>query len=141
MAGRNRTAVKQIHSLAPETNTGSGHSGRHGIRTHTSFRAHALAVRSGKPYPATFRFKWTAGESNPDFLVANQASSHWTSSPYFRIQEVRPGIEPGLPPYHGSVQPKHLQTLPLSVIPDGVEPSSPACHAGVVAVGPRDQIE
>jgi hypothetical protein len=26
-------------------------------------------------------FKWTAGESNPDFLGANQASSRWTSSP------------------------------------------------------------
>ena len=26
-------------------------------------------------------FKWTTGESNPDFLVASQASSHWTSSP------------------------------------------------------------
>lgn len=25
--------------------------------------------------------------------------------------------------------------------PDGVEPSSPACHAGVVAVGPRSRVE
>ena len=25
--------------------------------------------------------EWTAGESNPDYLGANQASSHWTSSP------------------------------------------------------------
>ena len=26
------------------------------------------------------------------------------------VKEVRPGIEPGLPPYHGGVLPKHLQT-------------------------------
>ena len=26
--------------------------------------------------------EWTAGESNPDFLVASQASSRWTSSPF-----------------------------------------------------------
>lgn len=25
--------------------------------------------------------EWTAGELNPDFLVASQASCHWTSSP------------------------------------------------------------
>jgi hypothetical protein len=25
--------------------------------------------------------KWTAGESNPDYLVASQESFHWTSSP------------------------------------------------------------
>ena len=54
------------------------------------------------------------------------------------VAEVRPGIEPGLPPYHGGVLPKHLQTFRM--IPDGVEPSSPACHAGVVAVGPRDRV-
>jgi hypothetical protein len=29
----------------------------------------------------------------------------------FVIQEVRPGIEPSLPPYHGGVLPKHLQTM------------------------------
>ena len=27
------------------------------------------------------------------------------------LQEVRPGIEPGLPLYHSGVQPKHLQTI------------------------------
>ena len=35
-------------------------------------------------------------------------------------QEVRPGIEPGLPPYHSGVLPKHLQT---KVIPAGIEPA------------------
>ena len=27
------------------------------------------------------------------------------------MQEVRPGVEPGLPPYRGGVLPKHLQTV------------------------------
>ena len=52
------------------------------------------------------------------------------------LREVRPGIEPGLPPYHGGVLPKHLQT---KVIPDGIEPSFPGRQPGVVAVGPRDR--
>ena len=102
-------------------------------------RSHGLANRPGEPYPATFRMfnlsvdppgiepgfpdcrtgvfpldhepvllQWTAGESNPDYLGASQASSRWTSSPIYR--EVRPGIEPGLRPYHRRVQPEHLQT-------------------------------
>jgi hypothetical protein len=29
----------------------------------------------------TSYFEWTAGESNPDFLLARQVSSRWTSSP------------------------------------------------------------
>jgi hypothetical protein len=53
----------------------------------------------------------------------------------FVVREVRPGIEPGLPPYHGGVLPKHLQT---KVIPDGIEPSFPGRQPSVVAVGPRD---
>ena len=28
-----------------------------------------------------------------------------------RVEEVRPGLEPDLPPYHGGVLPKHLQTI------------------------------
>ena len=39
------------------------------------------------------------------------------------LSEVRLGIEPSLPPYHGGVQPQHLQTNSKSVIPDGTEPS------------------
>jgi hypothetical protein len=54
-------------------------------------------------------FSGPAGESNPDLLVASQASSRWTSRPCL-LSEVRPGIEPGLPPYQGGVRPKHLQT-------------------------------
>ena len=39
-----------------------------------------------EPYPATFQSnssisEWTTGESNPDLLVASQASFRWTSSP------------------------------------------------------------
>ena len=54
--------------------------------------------------------QWTAGELNPDLLVAGQASSRWTSRP-FLIPEVRPGVEPGLLPYQSSVRPQHLQTI------------------------------
>ena len=51
-------------------------------------------------------------------------SSRWTSSPFHLLNaEVRPGIEPGLPPYRGGVLPKHLQTNLVAVIPDGIEPS------------------
>ena len=39
------------------------------------------------------------------------------------LSEVRPGIEPGLRPYHRRVRPKHLQTNRYQVIADGVEPS------------------
>jgi hypothetical protein len=39
-------------------------------------------IGGGMPRPcAPFSFKWTAGESNPDFLVAGQVSCRWTSSP------------------------------------------------------------
>src|SRR3954469_23192597 len=50
-----------------------------------------------------------AGESNPDLLVAGQASSRWTSRPCF-LPEVRLGIEPSLPLYQSGVQPQQLQT-------------------------------
>ena len=53
------------------------------------------------------------------------------------LRELRPGLDPGLPPYRGGVLPKHLQTDRAKVIPDGVEPSFPGCRPGVVAVGPR----
>ena len=40
------------------------------------------------------------------------------------LQEVCPGLEPDLPPYHGGVLPQHLQTV-VSVIPGRIEPSFP----------------
>ena len=106
-----------------------------GANPHLRFQRAALAKRSGQPYPATFRnLQWTAGESNPDFLLARQVSSRWTSSPKRIHAEVRPGFEPGLPPYRGGVPPQHLQT---EVTPDGIEPPFPERQSGVVAVGPR----
>src|SRR6266702_8392688 len=53
--------------------------------------------------------------------------------------EVRPGIEPDLPPYQSGVLPKHLQTV-YQMIPDGLEPSLPGCRPGVFAAGPRDRV-
>ena len=53
--------------------------------------------------------QWTAGESNPNLRRAIPASSRWTSSPFY--PEVRPGLEPGLPPYQRGVLPQHLQTF------------------------------
>src|SRR5205814_3779161 len=78
-------------------------------------------------------FQWTHRESNPDFQSAGLVSSRWTMSPstlewtgrgveprssacragVFPLdqppesftQKVRPGIEPGLPPYQGGVLP------------------------------------
>ena len=67
-------------------------------------------MRPGKPLSGYLPFlQWTAGESNPDCLGANQASSRWTSGPC--IQEVRSGIEPDLPPYRGGVLPEHLPAV------------------------------
>ena len=46
--------------------------------------------------------KWTAGESNPDLLIANQASSHSTSRPVCRA--TRTGIEPASARLKASLQ-------------------------------------
>jgi hypothetical protein len=98
-------------------------------------KPHGLANRPGEPYPATFRMQWTHRESNSDFRHARAVSSRWTMSPSSavdrpgnrtpissvqtrhlpvgraaQLSEVRLGIEPSLPPYHGGVQPQHLQT-------------------------------
>ena len=56
----------------------------------------ALAERPGQPYPATFR-KWTATDSNRDFLLAGQVSSHWTSSPKSTMRESNPPNRFGRP--------------------------------------------
>src|SRR5580700_4629420 len=37
--------------------------------------------------------EWTAGESNPDFLVASQASSRLTSSPGWRVESPRSKVQ------------------------------------------------
>ena len=125
-------------------------SGRRGSRTHMAVKPHGLANRPGEPYPATFRMQWTHRESNSDLCHARAVSSRWTMSPFRSVDrpgnrtpiswvqarhlpvrraahssEVRPGIEPGLPPYQGGVQPQHLQTaaIAIAMTPDGIEPS------------------
>ena len=129
--------------------------GRRGIRTHMTRRSRGLANRPGKPYPATFRsFQWTHPELNWDLRHARAASSPWTMSPCFQVdrrgveprlpgckpsvfpldqrpevQEVRPGFEPGLPPYHGGgppcgrCPPKTPTDHVLQMIPTGIEPT------------------
>jgi hypothetical protein len=136
----------------------------------------ALAVRSGQPYPATFRIhrssvdppgvepesppchsgvvpldyepvlrrQWTAGELNPDLLVATQMSCRWTSSPVFErsVRELNPifrltkavcsrNTYRPLKTTAVSLHPRYRSAASLAST-DGVEPSSPACRAGVV---------
>jgi hypothetical protein len=76
-------------------------------------KPHGLANRPGEPYPATFRF-----------LVdrpGNRTPISWLQARHLPVgraahvqSEVRLGIEPSLPPYHGGVQPQHLQTKVFS---------------------------
>lgn len=69
--------------------------------------------------------EWTAGDSNP-----GTAAKRWSPGckpSVFALdqrplyQEVRPGVEPGLLPYRGSVPPR--TPTDHRVIPDGLEPS------------------
>ena len=41
-----------------------------------------------------FRRQWTAGELNPDLLIASQMSCRWTSSPNFErsVRELNPSL-------------------------------------------------
>jgi hypothetical protein len=39
-------------------------------------------------------YQWTAGDSNPDFLVADQESCHWTNSPFVSSSAVAPSCSP-----------------------------------------------
>jgi hypothetical protein len=110
-------------------------------------------VRPGQPYPATFlpasfptSHQWTAGESNPDLLVAGQVSCRWTSSPFCSNLNQGP---PENRTRSRSLQESHAasaladhsvhQSVESSqVVPEGVEPPFPLCKRGVVAIGPRD---
>jgi hypothetical protein len=115
-------------------------------------KPHGLANRPGEPYPATFRisvdpprielgspprqggvvpldhepitFSGPAGESNPDLLVASQASSRWTSRPMFSqrsVWELNPVFRLTTAACgHSTYRPKCSS---LAVIPDGIEPS------------------
>ena len=92
-------------------------SGRRGSRTLITRRWHALAVRPGKPYPAAFRNQIESGpEGNRTLLtdLARISRPLGTCQPICFYSEVRPGIEPGLRPYHRRVLPQHLQTVHFS---------------------------
>ena len=78
---RNRTAAKQIHSLSPETSTGSGHSGRQGSRTLKARRPHGLANRPGKPYSATFLISGPHGSRTHHTDLARISRHHRHASP------------------------------------------------------------
>jgi hypothetical protein len=87
--------------------------------------------------------EWTAGESNPDFLVAGQVSSRWTSSPLFsKPRSARESNSVHLPTTEACRQrtrgPYAFMNESQSVVPEGVEPPFPLCRRGVVAIGPRD---
>jgi hypothetical protein len=62
----------------------------------------------------TGRRQWTAGESNPDLLVASQASSRWTSGPSFRTHSSGPPENrtrsTSLPRRHAAVAPADHRT-------------------------------
>ena len=149
-------------------------SGRQGIRTLIPTCGNRLSRAARPTVSGYLPFQWTHRGSNPDLQTASLMSSLWTMSPSdsgppgsrtpiswlqarrrpvgpaalaVRCAEVRPGIEPGLPPYHGGVLPKHLQTTTVEVIPrpplrGGARSNhrSPGCHPGVFAVGPRDLV-
>jgi hypothetical protein len=53
--------------------------------------------------------QWTAGDSNPDYLGANQASSLWTSGPYF-MRSVRDS-NPAFFLTEEACRQEHLQTV------------------------------
>ena len=75
--------------------------------------------------PATFASGFSsATHSGPDGNRTHHTDFAGVSRlPWYmpaRLSEVRPGIEPGLRPYHRRVLPKHLQTV-VSVIPGRIE--------------------
>jgi hypothetical protein len=115
-------------------------------------KPHGLANRPGEPYPATFRISvdpprielgspprqgvvvpldhepincsGPAGESNPDLLGANEASSRWTSRPSLQqrsVWELNPVFRLTTAACsHSTYRPKCFR---IAVIPDGIEPS------------------
>ena len=114
----------------------------------TLVESRGLANRPGEPYPATFRMSVDPPRIEPGLPVCRTGVFPLDHEPVFSVDrmgiepitpilqgsvaslgtcqpvssEVRPGIGPGLPPYHGGVLPEHLQTV-VSVIPDGIEPT------------------
>src|SRR5262249_15562868 len=60
--------------------------------------------------PEALVFQWRRWESNPSQAACEAASPPWYMRPRIVKPEVRPGLEPGLPPYQRGVPPQHLQT-------------------------------
>ena len=85
---------------ADRANVGDGLANRPGQPYPTpSVSSGAPGLETGSPVPAgvvpwttTRNCQWTAGESNPDYLGANQASSRWTSGPHLErsVRELNP---------------------------------------------------
>ena len=96
------------------------------------------------PHSKDIRYQYLTEESNPDLRFRRPPCcpahsptgmdagwSSWVQARRLPVgpaahqpnPEVRPGVEPGLRPYHGRVRPEHLQTFSTKVIPDGIEPS------------------
>ncbi len=87
--------------------------------------------------------EWTAGESNPDLLVASQASFRWTSSPSVdrEPRSARESNSVRLLTREACRQRTRRPSCSIhrcQVVPEGVEPPFPLCKRGVVAIGPRD---
>ena len=72
---RNRTAVKQIHSLSPVTSTGPGHSGRRGNRTLKAVKLSRLPTgsrrQSGCP-SVFFTYQQPDQDLNLEHLVRSE---------------------------------------------------------------------
>ena len=91
-------------------------SNPHALRANRLSRAARPTVSGYLPYSRS----GPAGESNPDLLVASQASSRWTSSPCSCQRSVRE-----LNPVFRLTKAACCRNTyrPISVIPDGIEPS------------------
>ena len=105
-------------SGGPSSRPGGCGSGRRGIRTLTPSSG-ASVSNGARPalsgcLPDRSSREWTAGESHPDLLLARQASCCWTSSPWRRRDFGE-----------SSRQDSNLRY--------------PACKAGVLAAGRRDE--
>jgi hypothetical protein len=69
--------------------------------------------------PSAQTLQWTAGESNPDFLVASQASSRLTSSPGWRVQSPRSKVQSRKDKENASAAVFCFLTLDLGPSPTG----------------------
>ena len=100
-------------------------------------RRTASPERPGQPISGYPPYQWTHRESNPDRRHAIPASSHWTMGP---CRSGPPGTRTPITDVRSRRLPDWTSSpfLP-TVIPHGLEPWFPACDAGVVAAGPRDQ--